>query len=216
MVVWEWVVAAACMPAGNHCCPCSEFSPASAGLFCGIILSMAWKKLSSREVYRNRFMWVTDEELVTDHGDKIKFGVVHKVPGASIVPWDGTHFTLVGQYRYPVDTFSWEFPAGHYEHDSMEEAAREELREEAGLLAGKIEAIGEYHLAPGHHTQVIHFYLATNLKESQQELETAEKGMQVKKFTHRELNHMIKSGEIKDSLTIAALKFFELSQSQSR
>lgn len=171
---------------------------------------MTWQKLSSKQVYQNRFMMVTEDELITDHGDQITFGIVHKIPGASIVPWDGEYFTLVGQYRYPVDFFSWEFPAGHFEHDNMESTARAELEEEAGLLAGQIEKIGEFHLAPGHHTQVIHFFLATDLSVGRKKLETAEKGMQVKKVTHAELNEMIKTGVVKDSLTIAGLKFFEL------
>ncbi len=171
---------------------------------------MSWQKLSSKQIYQSRFMTVTEDEVITDHGDQITFGVVHKIPGASIIPWDGQCFTLVGQYRYPVDFFSWEFPAGHFEHTDMESTARAELEEEAGLLAGKIEKIGEFHLAPGHHTQVIHFFLATDLSEGEQKLETSEQGMQIKRVTHAQLNQMIMSGEVKDSLTIAALKFFEI------
>ncbi|MFZ2199382.1 MAG: NUDIX hydrolase [Microgenomates group bacterium] len=171
---------------------------------------MTWQKISSTEKYKNRYMTVTEDEVVTDYDDHVMFGIVHKKPGASIIPWDGQYFTIVGQYRYPVDYFSWEFPAGHFEHENMESTARAELEEEAGLLAGKIEKIGEFHLGPGHHTQIIHFFLATELSQGKQNLETAEKGMQIKKVTHEELNQMIKSGEVKDSLTIAALKFFEL------
>ncbi len=171
---------------------------------------MTWKKLSSVEKYKNRYMTVTEDELVTDQGDQVTFGVVHKIPGACIIPWDGQNFTIVGQYRYPVDFFSWEFPAGHFEHENMESTARAELEEEAGLVADKIEKIGEFHLAPGHHTQIIYFFLATGLSASKQNLETAEKGMQIKKVTPQELNQMIINGDVKDSLTIAALKFFEL------
>lgn len=172
---------------------------------------MTWKTLSSKQMYQNRFMTVSEDELVTDHGDKVIFGVVHKEPGASIIPWDGQHFILVGQYRYPVDFFSWEFPAGHFEeHKDMASVAVSELEEEAGLVAGKIEKIGEFHIAPGHNTQTINFFLATDLRAGKQRLETAEKGMQIKRVTHDELNQMIEKGEVKDSLTIAALKFFEL------
>jgi 8-oxo-dGTP pyrophosphatase MutT (NUDIX family) len=94
----------------------------------------------------------------------------------------------------------------------MESTARAELEEEAGLLAGRIEKIGEFHIAPGHNTQVIHFFLATDLSEGKQNLETAEAGMQIKQVTHEQLNQLIANGEVKDSLTIAALKFFELHQ----
>jgi ADP-ribose pyrophosphatase len=173
---------------------------------------MNWQKLKSRVVYQNRFMTITDEKLLTDYGKEVAFGVVHKEPGVSIIPWDGKYLTLVQQYRYPVDEFSWEFPAGHYEHDSIDDSARAELREEAGLEASQLEKIGEFYLAPGHHTQVIHFYLAIGLHSVPQELEVAEEGMTIKRFTPKEINTMIKNGEIKDSLTIAAMKFFELHQ----
>lgn len=155
-------------------------------------------------------MTVTEDEVVTDHGDTVTFGVVHKNDGVSVVPWDGKHLYLVGQYRYPVDYYSWEFPAGHLEHKDIETAVRAELEEEAGVIANKIVKIGDFHIAPGHNTQIIHFYLATELSSGKRDLEPAEKGMKIKKVTHAELNNLIAQGEVKDSLTIAALKFFEL------
>jgi ADP-ribose pyrophosphatase len=79
-----------------------------------------------------------------------------------------------------VDYFSWEFPAGHMEHGSIEDAARAELEEETGLVATKIEKIGEFHIAPGHNTQIIVFYLATSFKTGTRHLEPAEKGIQLK------------------------------------
>lgn len=171
---------------------------------------MTWQKLSSVEKYKNRYMTVTEDELLTDHGDKVTFGVVHKEPAVYIVPWDGERLTLVGQYRYPVDTFSWEFPAGHMEHKNVEQAALVELQEEAGLIAGSIQEIGTFFVAPGHNTQIGHVYLATDLSSGVQKLETAEKGMQTKWVSLNELNSMIVDGTIKDGPTITAFKFFEL------
>jgi 8-oxo-dGTP pyrophosphatase MutT (NUDIX family) len=171
---------------------------------------MTWQQKSSKQVYKNRFMTVTEDQVVTDHGDTVTFGIVHKQPGVSVIPWDGKYFTLVGQYRYPVNYFSWEFPAGHLEHENLEAAVRAELEEEAGILADTIVKIGEFHIAPGHNTQIIHFYLATELQEGRQNLETAELGMEIKKVTQSELNELIAKGVVKDSLTIAGLKFFEL------
>jgi len=103
---------------------------------------MTWKTLSSKKIYQNRYMTVTEDELLTDHGDKVTFGIVHKNPAILIIPWDGGKLTLVGQYRHVVDLFSWEFPAGHYEHASVEAAARAELEEEAGLLANQLTPLG--------------------------------------------------------------------------
>lgn len=171
---------------------------------------MAWKKLSSKQVYQNRFMTVTEEELLTDFGERVQFGIVHKEPAIMIIPWDGEHFTLIGQYRYPVDQFSWEFPAGHMEHASIKMAAKEELEEETGLKATDLKEIGHFHIAAGHLTQVCHIFLATGLSKGTRKLEPAEADMQIKKVTHLELNKMIKQGLVTDSLTITSLKLYEL------
>lgn len=171
---------------------------------------MSWQKLNSKQIYKNRFMTITEDRLVTDYGDEITFGIVHKEPAVLIIPWDGKHTTLIGQYRYAVDFFSWEWPAGHHEHDSAIKAAKAELEEEAGIKAGKLEEIGVFHIAPGHLTQVCHVYLATDLSEGKQHLETAEKGMKIMPVTLSEIKDMIREGKIRDGLTITALQLLEL------
>lgn len=171
---------------------------------------MTWTKLSSKTVYQNRFMTVTEDELITDHGDQVVFGVVHKEPAVLVIPWDGAKITLIGQYRYPVDSWSWEFPAGHMEHANIESAAIAELEEETGLRAKRLVKIGEFAIAPGHNTQICHTFVATELTSGTQHLEAAEKGMQVKSVTLAELNEMILKHEIVDGLTLTSLKLFEL------
>ena len=171
---------------------------------------MTWKKLSSTIKYQNRYMTVTEDQLKTDHGDQISFGVVHKEPAVMIIPWDGQKITLIGQYRYPIDSLSWEFPAGHMEHVNIESAARAELEEETGLLAKELVKIGEFAIAPGHNTQICHTYVAIGLSTGIQHLEPSEKGMQVKSATLSEINEMIEGHEVVDGLTLASLKLFEL------
>lgn len=155
-------------------------------------------------------MTVTEDIILTDHDVEVLYGVVHKEPGAIIIPWDGDKFTLVGQYRYAVDRFSWEFPAGHLEHDSIIETAKSELQEEAGITANKIEEIGIFDIAPGHLTQICHVFLATDLTHGDQKLERSEKGMETKQVTIAELETMIKKSELRDGLTISALQIFKL------
>ena len=171
---------------------------------------MTWQKLSSVEKYKNRYMTVTEDELVTDHGDKVVFGIVHKEPAVWIVLWDGERVLLVGQYRYPVDFFSWELPAGHAEDKNPIVSAKLELEEETGLIAKDLLELGTFHIAPGHLTQVGYVYLATKFDLGKRKLERAEKGMQMKWVTLPEMNVMIKDGVILDGPTITALKLFEL------
>lgn len=170
---------------------------------------MTWRKISSTLKYQNRYMTVTDDEVITDHGDKLTFGIVHKKPAVWIIPWDGTHLTIIGQYRYSVDYFSWELPAGHAESNKPEIAAALELKEETGITATKLLQIGEFYIGPGHLTQIGYVYLATGLTYGDRELETAEKGMQIKQVTKAEMDELIQTGVIKDGPTITSYKFFE-------
>jgi len=173
---------------------------------------MKWQNLSSKTVYTGRYMTVTEDEVVTNHGDHLTYGIVHKDPFAIIIPWDGERLLIVGQYRYAIDTFSWEFPMGHSEkeHINIEDTAKIELKEETGIKAGKIEEIGTFYLAPGHHTQIAHIFLATNHEQGERQLEASEKDMQLKWVSIPELSEMIQKGELKDGITITSLKFFEL------
>ena len=171
---------------------------------------MAWKKLSSKTMYKNRYMTVTEEELVTDHGDKVIYGIVRKEPFSIVIPWDGERTLLVGQYRPSAEIYSWEFPMGHAEANSPLVAAQHELREETGLLAQNFTQIATFYPALGTMNQLGYIFVATDWVVGEQELDPAEAGMQMKWVTLAEINELIKDGTIIDGPTISALKFFEL------
>ena len=67
-----------------------------------------------------------------------------------------------------------------------------------------INRVGIFHLAPGHHTQVCHVFLATGLIEGEPEREKSEQGMTTKKVIFTEFEQMIRNGMITDGPTIAA------------
>lgn len=175
---------------------------------------MAWTVLSSKEIYRNRWLWLTEDVVTTDSGREATYAVVHKLPYALIVPWHGDRFTLVGQYRYQANIYSWEFPQGYFEHSSIEETAKRELKEETGLSAEKIEQIGFLYPTPGATDQSCHLFLATGLTTGETELEETEEGLIVKQATLAEIHAMIRSGEIKDGTTIAALTLLAMEKYQ--
>jgi 8-oxo-dGTP pyrophosphatase MutT (NUDIX family) len=171
---------------------------------------MKWTLKSKKEVYKNQYMVVTEDEVITDKGYNLTYGIVHKKEAVGIIPIDGEYIYLVKQYRYPIDFDSWEFPQGHFEHKSIQEAAVHELHEEAGLSANSFKMIGNFYLAPGHNTQEYWVYVATGLKEVGQKLDPDEEGMIVGKFKISEVEKMISSGIIKDGPTISIFKLLEI------
>ncbi|HTK03820.1 MAG TPA: NUDIX hydrolase [Alphaproteobacteria bacterium] len=170
---------------------------------------MSWTTKSSKEIYKSNWMTVTEDQVLTSTGKELTWSVVHKKDFALIIPWDGNKFTLVGVYRYPIGQFSWEFPQGHMEGDNIFETANEELQEETGLIADKVEKLGDFHLANGFLDQKCHTFLATGLKPGNSNREAGEEDMKIKEVTMKEIENMIVEGEIKDGPTITALMLFK-------
>lgn len=88
-----------------------------------------WTVVSKREAYNNRWIRVTHHDVLTPAGETGVYGTVHfKNLAIGIVPVDGEGCTyLVGQYRFPLDRYSWEIPegGGAIGVDPKESAARE-------------------------------------------------------------------------------------------
>lgn len=166
---------------------------------------MAWKKGASKEAYSNPYFRVTEDEVTSDAGHTFTWYVVRSPAFAMTVPWDGERFVLVRQYRHPAKMYSWEFPAGAADKGSVKDSAGRELEEETGLVAGSIKPLGKFYASIGRSDQVGQLFLATKLSEGAQKLDLAEEGMKVKRVTYAELVSMIKTGEIVEGATIAAL-----------
>ena len=103
-----------------------------------------WTQLSTRRVYQNPWIDVRQDEVITPGGSNGIYGVVHfRNLAVGIIPVseNGTTF-LVGQYRYPLDEYSWEIPMGGCPLGTpVVASAKRELKEETGLLAEEFEQI---------------------------------------------------------------------------
>ncbi|MCY7328777.1 MAG: hypothetical protein LH618_09530, partial [Saprospiraceae bacterium] len=73
-----------------------------------------WQTLSEREAYTNPWISVRHREVLNPSGNPGIYGVVHfKNVAVGVVPLDAEGYTwLVGQYRYPLQRYSWEIPEG--------------------------------------------------------------------------------------------------------
>ena len=125
----------------------------------------------------------------------------------AIVPLfpDGT-VAVEAQFRYAVGRIMIEIPAGKLDtpDEDREAAALRELREETGLVAGKLTCLGDYFGSPAIVDERITIYLATELSEGERDLDDDE-FLSVKRIPLETLSDAILSGEITDGKTQAAL-----------
>lgn len=172
------------------------------------------RRVSSRVAYRNPWMTVREDRIerpTPDGGVRPGiYAVVEKPHAAAVVPWDGTHLHLVGQFRYPLGDWSWEFPQGavHGDEVTAEQVARAELREETGFEAGRLQRLADLAFAPGMADQTFTAWLATELTPGPAQPEPEEQGMIVARaVTIERFDAMIDGGEIVDAATIASWFF---------
>jgi 8-oxo-dGTP pyrophosphatase MutT (NUDIX family) len=118
---------------------------------------------------------------------------------------DGT-VTLVGQFRYTMNEYSWEIPEGGCPFDEdLLEAARRELLEETGLISQKMQRIGgEIHLSNSVTDERGYLFLATGLTQGEAAPEGTEKIVTMRVPLERAVE-MALAGEIRDGLSVLAL-----------
>ena len=171
--------------------------------------------VASREVYRNKWMRLREDDIRRPDGSTGVYAVVDKPTYALVIPQDGDRFHLVEQFRYPLGLRRWEFPQGtapEQEHLEPRELAIRELREETGLRAASMAALGQLDVAPGMSSQRGWAYLATGITEGEHEREHEEQDMHSQWFSRTQLERLIRGGEITDAQSIAAWALFMLAE----
>jgi 8-oxo-dGTP pyrophosphatase MutT (NUDIX family) len=161
--------------------------------------------LSSREVYRNRWMRVREDEILRSNGEKGIYGVVDKEECAIILPIDQGRVWLVEQFRYTIQERALELPQGGWERKvaSPEELARGELKEETGLEAAEMAFLGTLWVAYGFTRQKLHVFLAGGLTETGRDPDAEEHDMEVRSVPVAEFEQMMLDGTIADVCTVA-------------
>ena len=95
-------------------------------------------------------------------------------------------------------------------NEDPQTCATRELTEETGFSSDSVVKLGKIYTTPGFCNEILHIYLATNLKPGKHNREEGEHGMEVYEFTLDEINSMIANGEIVDSKSISGIHYYQI------
>jgi len=169
------------------------------------------KKLSTREVYRNKWMSLREDAILRSNGEQGIYAVMDKEPAAIIIPLERTasgeeFLHLVEQYRYTVDGRFMEFPQGGWELADIdpEELARGELAEETGLRASRMTKLGSLWIAYGAMHQIHHVFLAEELMPGETDPDSEEHDLTLHRVSVVDFEQMLLDGRVMDNCSAAA------------
>lgn len=166
-----------------------------------------WKTLSGEVRYENKWIRVTEHQVVNPSGNPGIYGVVHfKSVAIGVLPVDAEGCVhLVGQYRYSLNAYSWEMPEGGGAPDMppIEEAKRE-LREETGLVARQWLELLPIHTSNSICDEHGVIYLAWDMELTESEPEETEQ-LTIVRMPFAGVVDLVLEGVITDSMTVAAV-----------
>jgi len=172
-----------------------------------MLMKNPWKTLATRPIYDNPWFRVREDRVTRPDGAEGTYSVVNfNRIAVGIVPlWEDGSVTLVGQYRYPIEEYSWEIPEGGSDL-ALEpiEGARRELKEETGIEAESWLELGRCHTSNSACDELAYIFLARELTrgatiaQGNEEIET-------RRLALKEAVEMAADGRITDAISIAAL-----------
>jgi ADP-ribose pyrophosphatase len=159
------------------------------------------------EIFRGRRLWIEKRTIRLPNGIEREKVIVHPSNAVAILPLNGDRCKLLRQYRYAIDQYIFEAPAGTMEPgEEPLVTARRELIEETGFTAQTIIPKGFIYTTPGYTDERIFLFEARDLEPSQTYSKDDDEVIEVVDFPISDLLGMIRNGTIVDAKTICLIQ----------
>jgi ADP-ribose pyrophosphatase len=157
-------------------------------------------------LYHGRVVDLRLERARLPDGREVELEILRHPGGAAAVALDDAgRVCLIRQFRHAAGGWLWELPAGKIDAgEDPSRTAERELEEEGGVVAGRWSGLGRLHSSPGVLDEVIHLFLARELRPVPQRLEHDEL-IEVHWVALPEALAWSMSGRITDAKTLVGL-----------
>lgn len=164
------------------------------------------KQLSSEFVFDGVLLKVYNDTVTLPNGKTAPREYIKHQGAVCVVPvTENNEIIAVKQYRYPIKRVTIEIPAGKLDKGELPlDAAKRELSEETGVESAEIEYIGGIYPSVAYTDEIIHMYVAKNLRYGEAHTDEDE-FLNVIRIPVNEFVDMIMDGKIEDSKTQAAV-----------
>ena len=162
------------------------------------------KTLESQIIFQGVIVTVRKDKAELINGQVVGREVVEHPGGVAILPLheDGT-VDIVRQFRYPFGKVVTELPAGKLEYgEDHRLAALREVQEEVGVIPGELTYLGCLYVSPGFSTEVLHMYLARDLRQGECHPDEDE-FLEGERIPFDTLFRLVMEGTITDAKTVA-------------
>ena len=168
--------------------------------------------LSRSVVHTGRIFRIELDRVTLPSGHTLDMEIVRH-PGSVVllpVPAPG-HIILIRQYRYAIDRWVWELPAGTLKAgEDPAVAATRECEEEIGLVPGRVSCLRSYYPTPGFCDEEMTYCRCDDLRPPAPDStvrKDEDEVIEPRTFSVVEARALVVAGEIVDLKTLAGLAF---------
>ena len=172
-----------------------------------------WKLLASDTRFENEICRLREDQVEVEGGKKTDYAYLERDEAVIVVPvTPNGEIVLLKQYRYPVDEWCLEVPAGGT-HDTadaaLEEVARKELREEVGGTAKSLAYVTFFYSANSMSDEKCHVYLAQGVELSKEPKTESSESIETQLVPVEKALELARSGAVKTGPCALALLLCE-------
>lgn len=173
---------------------------------------LGWRTVATRRPFTTPWIRLRQDDIAIGD-EQITYTYLDQPPGVFVVPVTGDRrVVLIRQYRYPVDAWCLEVPAGGT-HDRpgvpLADLAREELREEVGGTCTTIEPVGSFYPSVTHSAQESHVFLALGVELRHEPRWEATERIEIVPVPLAEALHLARTGQMTDGQSALSLLLCE-------